>query len=89
MTTVNQQQTKNKDLRCHLVEWVNARPGRWLLGMNVADDVRAHLRHVGIHTSPEVLAKELRKAQRKGEIRKRIRPGTVYVEYMAVTKDSC
>jgi phage terminase small subunit len=83
MDTVRDQQNKCKDLRKHLVKWINERPGRWLLGINVADDVRTHLRHSGIHTSAEVLAKELRKAQRKREIRKRIRPGSCYVEYMA------
>jgi len=82
--TVKQQETKNASLRRHLVAWITARPGRWLLGISVTDDVRLHLRHIGIHTSGEVLAKELRKAQRKGEIRKRIRLGTCYVEYTAV-----
>lgn len=89
MTTVKEQETKNKSLRAHLVDWINARPGRWLLGANVTDDVRMQLRRLGIHTTGEVLAKELRKAQRKGEIRKRIRPMSVYVEYTAIDKDSC
>ena len=84
MGTVRGQETKNKALRQHLAEWINARPGRWLLGINVADDVRVHLRSLGIHTTGEVLAKELRKAQRKGEIRKRIRPLSKYVEYKAL-----
>lgn len=57
--------------------------GEWILGARVVLEVQQslYLRH--IHTTGEVLAKELRKAQRKGEIQKRIRPGTVYVEYTA------
>ncbi len=81
--TVRQQQTKCKGLRKHLVAWVNSRPGEWTLGFEVVRRVLAALCRKGIFTSGEVLAKELRKAQRKGEIRKRIRKGTVYVEYTA------
>ena len=76
--------TGYKHLRRRLVEWVNARPGRWLLGINVAVDVGMDMRRYGIHTSGEVLMKELRKAQRKGEIRKRINRLRM-VEYTAVT----
>ncbi len=81
--TVRQQQTKCKDLRRHLVEWINLRPGLWVLGIEIVDIVKADLETAGIFTSGEVLAKELRHAQRKGEITKRKRPGTVYVEYTA------
>ncbi len=81
--TVREQQTKCKDLRKHLVAYVNLWRGGWWLGSEVVRTVQEKLEARGIHTTGEVLAKELRKAQRKGEIRKRIRPGTVYVEYTA------
>lgn len=85
MTTVREQQTKCKGLRAYLVEWVNAAPGKWELGSKIVEAVQKALRtYRDIHTTGEVLAKELRKAQRKGEIRKRLRPGTVYVEYTAI-----
>ncbi len=82
--TVREQQTKCKDLRKHLVAYVNSWRGGWRLGSAVVRTVMQELEQAGIHTTGEVLAKELRKAQRKGEIRKRIRPGTVYVEYTAI-----
>ena len=87
VTTVREQQTKCKELRKHLVAWINWRPGVWTLGVEVVRHAMAWLEKRGIFTSGEVLAKELRKAQRKGEIRKRIRPGTVYVEYTACAPD--
>ena len=83
MATVRQQQTKAKELRKHLVAWVNARPGTWTLGGNIADTVLAELKGNGISTFSNVLSKELRKAERKGEIRKRINDDRM-VEYTAV-----
>lgn len=83
MTTVKQQQTKRKNLREHLVAWVNARPGVWTLGAQVVREVLAGLFRQGINTTGEVLAKELRKACRKGEIRKRINDDRM-VEYTAI-----
>ena len=84
--TVRQQQSKCKDLRGHLVAYVNAKgQGVWTLGVEVVREVMAALCRKGIFTSGEVLAKELRHARRKGEITKRKRPGTVYVEYTANT----
>jgi hypothetical protein len=82
MGTVGDRQRKWKELRMHLVKWVNARRGRWLLGSNVVDDVRKYIGHKGIHTTAGTLAKELRKAERKGEIRKRINDCGM-VEYSA------
>ena len=81
MKTVRQQATKCNDLRGWLVAWINQRPGQWLLGMDIADLVRVELKAHRIRTSGEVLMKELRHAQRLGEIQKRIRKGTRYVEY--------
>ena len=83
--TVREQQTKCKTLRARLVECVNTHPaGEWQLGCEVVTDCQYVLTNtLGIHTTGEVLAKELRKACRLGEIRKRIRPGTVYGEYTA------
>ena len=81
--TVKQVQTKCKGLRQALVAYVNSQRGLWILGSRVVREVLADLFRHGTNTTGEVLAKELRKAQRKGEIRKRIRPGTVYVEYTA------
>ena len=75
---------KCKELRERLVAWVNGHPG-WTLGIEVADRVRAELEREDIYTSGEVLMKELRAACRKGEIEKRIRHGTRYVEYTKVT----
>ena len=84
MRTVREQQAKCKTLREYLVLWIEAlKPGEWSLGVEVVRDVMATLCQKGIFTSGEVLAKELRHAQRRGEVRKRIRPGTVYVEYTA------
>ena len=87
VTTVRQQQTKCKTLRALLVIWITTRPGEWHLGSQIVERVKACLEGSGTYTTGEVLAKELRKAQRKGEIRKRIRPGTVYVEYTACLLD--
>lgn len=81
--TVREQQTKCKGLRAALVEYVNARPGEWVLGGTIADEVLGILHRRGVSTFSNVLSKELRKAERLGEITKRKRPGTVYVEYTA------
>lgn len=86
MPTVRETQTKCKDLRKHLVAWVNSRPGQWTLGVKAVRVVLGLLAAEGIHTSGEVLAKELRKAQRKGEIRKRINDDRM-VEYTALPPD--
>ena len=56
----------------------------WTLGVEIADDAKVAFARAGIITSGEVLMKELRYAQRRGEIRKRIRPGTRYVEYTTI-----
>lgn len=81
--TVKQVQTKCKGLRQALVAYVNRKRGLWILGSRIVREVLADLFRQDTNTTGEVLAKELRKAQRKGEITKRIRPGTVYVEYTA------
>jgi len=87
VTTVRQQQTKCKALRKHLVAVVDCCTEEWTLMPRIVEWTQNRLKVLGIHTTGEVLAKELRKACRKGEIRKRIRPGTVYVEYTACLLD--
>ena len=83
MSTVRQQQTKAKELRRHLTEWINLRPGLWILGAEVVREVLADLFTAGISTTGEALAVALRRAERKGEIRKRINDDRM-VEYTAV-----
>ena len=58
--------------------------GIWTLGGVIAKTVLKELEAEHIQTFSNVLSVELRRAQRRGDIRKRIRPGTVYVEYTTV-----
>jgi transcription elongation factor len=84
MKSVREQETKNTTLRARLVGWIEASPrGEWTLGSRIVENVKRGLGTIGVHTTGEVLAKELRKAQRKGEIRKRIN-GDRMVEYTAI-----
>ncbi len=89
MTTVKEQETKNKSLREHLIAYIEELPEMWTLGALIASDVLLRLGCRGIHTTGEVLAKELRRAARRGDIQRRIRPGTKYVEYTAIEKETC
>jgi len=82
--TIRKQVIKRKELRRRLVAWIDARPGKWLLGMDIADLVKIQLAKLHMRTSGETLQKELRHAERKNEIRKRIRKGTRNVEYTSI-----
>ena len=88
--TVREQQAKCKTLRSYCVATVeHFCMGNWVLGARIVELTQQLLHSHEIFTTGEVLAKELRKAQRRGEIRKRIRPGTVYVEYTACAPTGC
>ena len=88
MATIRKQVIKCKELRRRLVEWIDEHPGHWRLGMDIADQVKVRLAQLNMRTSGEVLMKEMRHAQRLGEIRKRIRKGTRYVEYTSIRSEA-